>query len=130
MNAITSAPYWLSLSAASVIDWQEVFERLPFACAMHECVQDATYHAEGDAWTHTRLVVEALQEMRAQSAIEQERWPGLFLAALLHDIAKPVTRSEEIDVEGRLRVHHYGHARAGAIMAWEFLEGWVSAPYS
>src|SRR5262249_48612844 len=51
-----------------------------------------------------------------------ERRTALLLAALLHDIAKPATRTEEVDAEtGRMRVHHYGHSRLGAIMAWELL---------
>jgi putative nucleotidyltransferase with HDIG domain len=64
------------------------------------------------------MMVQALSRLRSTAAIVPARWPGLFLAALLHDIAKPATRSEQIDaVSGRLRVHHHGHARLGAMMA-------------
>ena len=112
------ASYWAALPNAPAIDWNDVAVQLPFVANMKTCIQDPTYHAEGDVWTHTCMVVHALREQR--TAIAPERWPGLFLAALLHDIAKPATRSEEID-NGRLRVHHHGHARLGAMMAWEFL---------
>jgi len=115
-----AASWWLALAGHAVIDWDEVASRLPFAADMRTCIQDPTYHAEGDVWTHTMAVVEELRR-RAESGVADDRWPGLFLATLLHDIAKPATRSEEIDGDGRLRVHHYGHSRAGAQMAWEFL---------
>jgi hypothetical protein len=88
---------------------------------MKTCVQDPTYHAEGDVWTHTIAVVKQVRRNRAQASVADDRWRGLFLAALLHDIAKPATWSEEFDTEGRLRAHHFGHARMGALMAWEFL---------
>jgi predicted kinase len=115
------AAWWLALADQVAIDWDDVARRLPFAPSMRACIQDATYHAEGDVWTHTVAVVEQLRRRRAEAGISDDRWAGLFLAALLHDIAKPATRSEEVDAEGRLRVHHYGHSRIGALMAWEFL---------
>jgi putative nucleotidyltransferase with HDIG domain len=118
---IGDADYWLGLAEASNVDWAEVARRLPFAEAMRACIQDATFHAEGDVWTHTIMVLEELRRRRDALAISPERWRGLFLATLLHDIAKPRTRSEETDANGRIRVHHYGHSRLGAVMAWEFL---------
>ncbi len=113
--------YWLDLPSSPAIDWDAVAGRLPWAADMQRCIQDATYHAEGDVWTHTRMVVDALVAERRPHPVATDRWSGLFLATLLHDIAKPATRSEETDAEGRLRVHHYGHSRIGALMAWEFL---------
>ncbi len=88
---------------------------------MAACLQDPIHHAEGDVWTHTRMVVEALQSRRSALDIAPDRWPGLLLAALLHDIAKPATRTESVDENGRMRVHHHGHAKRGAQMAWAFL---------
>lgn len=118
---MADADYWLALAEQSHIDWPDVGRRLPFADDMRGCIQDTTFHAEGDVWTHTILVVEELRRRRADRRVADDRWPGLFLAALLHDIAKSLTRSEEVDGTGRIRVHHYGHSRQGAIMAWEFL---------
>jgi predicted kinase len=116
-----TASWWLSLAEQAAIDWDEVALRLPFAADMRTCIQDPTYHAEGDVWTHTIAVVEALRRRRADTGVSDAHWTGLLLATLMHDIAKPATRSEEIDAEGRLRVHHYGHSRIGALMAWQFL---------
>jgi predicted kinase len=113
--------WWLALADRTAIDWDEVALRLPFAADMRTCIQDPTFHAEGDVWTHTMAVVEQLRRRRADAGVSDARWAGLLLATLLHDIAKPATRSEEVDAEGRLRVHHYGHSRVGALMAWQFL---------
>jgi poly(A) polymerase len=63
--------------------------------------QPPDYHPEGDVWTHTLLVLEALPACT----------PELGWAALLHDIGKPATMT----VEDRIRFH--GHAEKGARMA-------------
>lgn len=121
LGGTVEVAFWMGLADASKIDWDEVARRLPFAQAMKSCIQDATFHAEGDVWTHTVMVIEELRRRRNHAMIAPERWPGLFLATLLHDVAKPATRSEEKDADGAVRVHHYGHSRLGAMMAWEFL---------
>ncbi len=113
--------YWLGVADRPVFDWAELATRLPFATGMAACLQDPIHHAEGDVWTHTRMVVEALIARRSALSLAPDRWPGLLLAALLHDIAKPATRTESVDENGRTRVHHHGHARRGAQMAWTFL---------
>ncbi len=52
-----------------------------------------------------------LEEERIGARIEDDRVPGLRLAALLHDVAKPVTRGE---LEGR--VLFVSHDSLGALM--------------
>lgn len=64
------------------------------------------YGREKDLWTHTKLVTSRTPPRRAV------RW-----AALLHDAAKPETRS--IDANGE--VHFFGHERAGARLATRLL---------
>ncbi len=83
-------------------------------------LQDPTYHQEGDVWTHTKLVVHALvmsEDYRRASAEEQA---CVFLAALLHDIAKFSTTVID-EVTGR--ISQPGHSKKGAIDArialWE-----------
>lgn len=64
------------------------------------------YGREKDLWAHTKLVTGRTPARRAV------RW-----AALLHDAAKPQTRS--IDAAGE--VHFFGHERAGARLAAKLL---------
>ena len=99
------------------IPWDTI-EALPWVQPMRECAQDAEYHAEGDVWTHTRMVTEALVRnpaWRERLSVGQQ---VLFLAALLHDVAKPQTTREE---GGRIRAPRHGPV--GALLAryilWE-----------
>ncbi|MBA3337139.1 MAG: HD domain-containing protein, partial [Chloroflexia bacterium] len=59
-------------------------------------------HREKDLWEHTKRVVD-----------QAPRRPIVRWAALLHDAAKPLTRS--VDASGE--VHFYGHERVGADLA-------------
>ncbi len=59
-------------------------------------------HREKDLWNHTKRVV---MQTPPRSRV---RW-----AALLHDVAKPLTRS----VDERGEVHFFGHERVGADIA-------------
>lgn len=83
--------------------WPQLFpELLP----MVDCEQDKIYHAEGDVWTHTRLVMEKVPPTEA-----------LQLAALLHDVAKPQTQSRVGE-----RIKFLEHERVGVAMAEAFLK--------
>lgn len=95
-------------------DWAWFLHAIPELKLLETTPQDPYYHAEGDVWTHTRMVVEAL--MRGEDFINgsgEERFV-LFYAALLHDIAKPATTV--IDA-GSGRIGQPGHSRRGAIDA-------------
>ncbi len=85
---------------------------LPHICPellpMLDCAQDSKFHAEGDVWTHTLLVMKNAE----QSPLQQ-------MVALLHDIAKPATQSFEGD-----RIKFLGHEKLGAEMSKTFLEKW------
>ncbi len=86
--------------------------------------QNAYHHL--DVWEHMRLAAENMAALLAHPADvlgellpefapllnEPHRRARLLFIALIHDIGKPSTRSEE---EGR--VHFYGHDSAGAELA-------------
>ena len=73
---------------AEVAAWAEP---LPFARAMAACGQDAGWHAEGDVWTHTRMVLAELERLDEWPALSAEDRTLLTFAALFHDAAKPLT---------------------------------------
>ncbi|MCX7717637.1 MAG: CCA tRNA nucleotidyltransferase [Candidatus Sumerlaeaceae bacterium] len=75
---------------------------LPEVSALKGCEQPPQFHPEGDVFVHTRLM---LQHLKPNPS------PSLALAVLLHDIAKPVTRS----VTDRVRFNN--HHKVGADMA-------------
>lgn len=117
-----SIPAWAGGWGLAPPDWAAVEAGLPFAADMAACGQDPVFHAEGDAWTHTRMVVEALMADPAWAALPEHRRVGLAWAALLHDVAKPRTRAKENDPAlGRVRVTHRHHSSKGARMAWAYM---------
>ncbi|MCP4405272.1 MAG: CCA tRNA nucleotidyltransferase [bacterium] len=76
---------------------------LPEVTATKDIQQPPEFHPEGDVFTHTRLM---LQAMKRPS-------PELAMAVLLHDIGKPATYSKT----DRIRFHD--HEQRGAEMANE-----------
>lgn len=82
---------------------------LPEALDLIDCDQPPQWHPEGDVFTHTRMVLEGLGD---DPPLE------LCLAGLLHDIAKPPTRTVD-EAEGRIRFN--GHDKLGATMTEDIL---------
>ena len=76
--------------------------------------QDPTYHGEGDVFTHTVMVVEALLASDEYQALPRDQQAIVFLAALLHDIAKHSTTVVD-PVSGK--IGQPGHSRKGAVDA-------------
>lgn len=81
----------------------EVF--LPEFLDLIGCDQPEEWHPEGDVYTHTKI---ALSLLEPDSPLE------LCLAVLLHDIAKPPTRTYDEEAE---RIRFNGHDMLGAEMA-------------
>ena len=78
---------------------------LPEIAAMKGVEQPPEFHPEGDVWTHTLLMLEALPA---------ECSPTLALGVLLHDIGKPPTFRVAPD-----RIRFDNHVSVGAVMAEE-----------
>lgn len=76
--------------------------------------QDAYFHAEGDVWIHTVMVVTELVNGADYAASTAAERFVLFYAALLHDVAKPDTTVID-PVTGK--IGQPGHSRRGAIDA-------------
>jgi poly(A) polymerase len=83
---------------------------LPELHATVACEQSADFHPEGNVFNHLVLMLSNLPE---------DPDPLLPWAVLLHDIAKPLTASQDPQTGTR---HFYGHERVGADMARAILE--------
>ncbi|NNE88233.1 MAG: AAA family ATPase [Silicimonas sp.] len=94
------------------VNWQAIWPLFPEFAALDSCPQDPVHHAEGDAGTHTRMVVEALVAHHDWRALRQPAREMLFWAACFHDIGKPATTRHEDDG----RITSKGHSRLGANM--------------
>jgi len=81
---------------------------LPEVLALRGVEQPPQYHPEGDVWTHTCLMLDALPAPRDVD---------LALGVLFHDIGKPPTfRMAPDDKTGQLRIRFQNHAPIGARM--------------
>ena len=68
-------------------------------------MQSPVYHPEGDVFEHTMLVLDCAAALR-----DRAQWPlGFMVAALMHDLGKPV--STQVQPDGRITA--YGHEVAG-----------------
>lgn len=75
--------------------------------------QNPVYHAEGDVWNHTMMVLDEAAKLRQQ--LEQPYW--FMLSALTHDFGKAVSTRE---VNGVL--HAYEHEVEGLPLVTRFLQ--------
>jgi poly(A) polymerase len=82
---------------------------LPEIAATVSCMQSPEFHPEGTVFAHLLLMLKKLP-VGAD--------PALPWAILFHDVAKPLTASQDPDGT----IHFYGHERVGADMANEILE--------
>ena len=78
-------------AAGASIAFSTLLEAFPVLRKLASTPQDPYYHAEGDVWTHTCMVLQALLASRDYANANDDERFVLFYAALLHDIAKPDT---------------------------------------
>ena len=99
--------------------WTSVFDEMfrGASAQLSLTPQDPIHHAEGDVWTHTKMVVNALlSHPRYAAGNDVERFI-LWTAAALHDITKP--QATKVMEDGRVTAP--GHSRTGAIWARQYL---------
>jgi tRNA nucleotidyltransferase (CCA-adding enzyme) len=91
----------------------------PELWAMINCPQEEEWHAEGDVWTHAKMVVDQAAKIMRRDGVgwtEKEKII-LMLGALCHDLGKP-TVTEFVDDRLRSR----GHEEAGEKPARQFFD--------
>jgi len=98
-------------------DWTLLNKEYAWLRNLKDCPQDKIYHAEGDVWVHTKMVVEELLALPAYQNLAYEEKQIVYATCLLHDIAKPPCTVIENDG----RVTSAGHARLGEKVTREFL---------
>jgi hypothetical protein len=87
--------------------------------------QDPVHHPEGDAWTHTRLVIEASQDLLLHYLYpvgwdRDEVYLGILgICALVHDIGKRECTIFNIDKE---KITSYKHDTCGAVWIMEMAD--------
>lgn len=99
------------------IDW-EFINCVPEMARLHECEQNPVWHSEGNAFKHTQLVCEKLEnevfaDWEFYFSCNEYELTSIRIAALLHDIGKGVTTSQGKDGKW----HAYGHEIEGEKIA-------------
>jgi predicted kinase len=105
--------------------WENIRRSFPWIRALEGVPQDPIYHAEGDVATHTRLVLEALQQLEEFKALPEQEQHLLRAAALLHDVEKPSTTLQEADGSISAR----GHAKKGELRSRSILYLDIPTPF-
>jgi predicted kinase len=82
---------WDELTKASLDQIVAWANDQPWCRAMADCQQDAGWHAEGDVWTHTKMVCAQLPLLDVWSTLTAHERNVLIFTALFHDSAKPLT---------------------------------------
>jgi putative nucleotidyltransferase with HDIG domain len=118
LSLVPTGPLWR-------VDWAAIWSLWPELTKLDTCPQDPIHHAEGDAGTHTRMVVEALVDDHEWQTLPKDDQDYLFWAAVLHDVGKPAVTKHEDDG----RISSRGHSRVGASIARQLL--WhAGSPYA
>lgn len=106
------------------IPW-DALQAFDWVRALEACPQDPVHHAEGNVWIHTRMVLETLVALPAWRALPEPDRAAVYLACLVHDVAKPWTTVVEPDG----RVTAKGHSKKGELFARRIL--WeLGAPHA
>lgn len=95
-------------------DFQACLDAFPALEHAKTTPQDPRYHGEGDVWTHTKMVAEELLQLPGYLKGTAQDQSVLFLAALLHDVAKYSTTVVDPSTGA---IGQPGHSRRGAVDA-------------
>lgn len=88
----------------------------PYKERMRQTLQSPVWHGEGDVYTHTMMVVDALKSIPDYQQLSAVQKQILRIAALLHDVGKNPTTTL---IDGEWKAPH--HAPTGSRMAREML---------
>ncbi|RYZ51381.1 MAG: HD domain-containing protein [Sphingobacteriales bacterium] len=106
-------------------NWDALLRQYSWVADMEDVPQSPIHHAEGDVATHTRMVLDAMEQLSEYKALPEEDRELLWMAALMHDIEKRSTTftDEHGDIVSP------GHAKKGALTARQLLFTGFNLPF-
>jgi putative nucleotidyltransferase with HDIG domain len=107
-------------------DWDSLLHQFSWVRDMEAVPQDPVHHAEGNVAIHTRMVIEALQQLEGYKNLAAQEQEVLWAAALLHDIEKRSTTVHEPDGS----ITSKGHSKKGAVTARQILYTEMPTPFA
>jgi putative nucleotidyltransferase with HDIG domain len=93
---------------------------------MEAVPQDPVHHAEGNVAVHTRMVIDALQQLEGYQKLPAQQQEILWAAALLHDVEKRSTTVHEPDGS----ITSKGHSKKGAMTTRQILYTQEPTPFA
>lgn len=105
-------------------DWESL-RQFSWIGDMRGVPQSPVHHAEGDVETHTRMVLEALEQLPEFRELPELDREILWAAALLHDVEKRSTTRTDENGE----IVSPGHAKKGAQMTRGILYREIETPF-
>ena len=108
--------------------WDEIEAEYSWFRDMKGVVQDKIWHAEGDVYTHTKMVVENLLQLSEFKTLNEQDKHIVFTAALLHDVEKRSTTTTEI-INGTERIVSPHHSRRGESTVRNILYKNIQTPF-
>ena len=110
------------------VDWNEIEASYNWFRDMKGVPQDEEWHSEGDVFTHTKMVVEALIALPEFKALSEQDKHILFASALLHDVEKRSTTTTE-EIDGKIRIVSPRHAKRGEFTTRKILYVDIPTPF-
>ncbi|GAB5555283.1 MAG: AAA family ATPase [Saprospiraceae bacterium] len=110
------------------LDWENLSQSYAWIMDMQGVPQDPIWHAEGDVYIHTQMVVAALIELPEFQNLSAQDKHILITASLLHDVEKRSTTVEE-DLDGKVRIVSPRHAKKGEFTARVILYKEMNTPF-
>lgn len=111
------------------INWDLIEASYDWFRDMKGVPQDKEWHAEGDVFTHTKMVVETLISLPEFSDLDEQDKHILFTSALLHDVEKRSTTTEE-EINGKKRIVSPRHAKKGEFTTRKILYTDIITPFT
>ena len=99
-----------------------VLQLFPELGALIGVQQDATYHPEGDVWTHNNMVIDcAVKVLKEDEVEDEEERLVVMLGALCHDLGKPAVTAFTEGKDGTSRWRAHNHEECGVEPTRSFL---------
>lgn len=105
-------------------EW-EILRRFGWVSDMRGVLQSPIHHAEGDVETHTKMVLQELENLPEYQALSLQDQQIVWAAALLHDVEKRSTTITDDDG----KIVSPGHAKKGALTTRNILYREIKTPF-
>jgi len=110
------------------LNWDDLTDSYRWISDMQGVPQDPIWHAEGDVYTHTKMVVNELINLPEFKNLNEQDKHILVTSALFHDVEKRSTTAEE-EIDGKIRIVSPRHAKKGEFTTRQILYSELNTPF-